>query len=300
MSFSGDIKKELAKTTSKRRHCQIAELIFEEPSECSICVQTENIFIAKKYCTLLKKCFNIYAEIAVRCHSVSKNVRIYRITVCRSDDCLRIVETLKLPHAAHTLVSPLLLQQTCCKRAFLRGAFLMSGSMSNPEKSYHLEFVCDTESKALQLQELLNGFSLNARTVPRKKQFVVYLKEGEQIVDLLNLMEAHVALMAFENIRILRDIANTINRQTNCDVANSQKTVTASSRQRDDILLIEKTSGLSSLPPTLQEIACLRLENPELPIRDLGAMLSPPLGKSGVNHRFRKLSQIADRIRGNQ
>ncbi len=313
MSFSGDIKKELTREVSKRRHCQIAELAaitifagsvsYRYPNRYVIKFQTENINVAKKYCTLLKKCFNIYAEISVRCHCSSRNNRIYTVCVNDSGQSAQILQTLKLLDENDSLLpsdsaaDPLLLQQTCCKRAFLRGAFLASGSMSNPKKSYHLEIVCDAMPKAQQLQALMHGLSLNAKIVPRKKQFIVYIKEGEQIVDMLNLMEAHVALMDFENVRILRDIANRINRQINCEVANSQKTVTASARQREDILLIEKTVGFASLPPGLQEIASLRLEYPDIPIKDLGALLSPPIGKSGVNHRLRKIHQIANEIR---
>ncbi len=314
MSFSGDVKKELALSNNKRRHCQLAELaaivalggqiVIRPFGRCIIKVQTENFFVAKKYCTLLRKTFNINADVAVRFFSTSKSTKLYTVSISKSSDCLMIMQALKLFDKkkgfcfANELVSPILIQQNCCKRAFLRGAFLVTGSMSDPKKSYHLEIVCTTAEKAKQLQELMISLTLSAKTVLRKKQYVVYIKEGDQLVDALNLMDAHVSLMELENIRILRDIANNINRQTNCEVANSQKTITASAKQRDDILLIEKTSGLASLPPTLYEIAVLRLENPDISIKELGEMLSPPIGKSGVNHRLRKLNHLANEIRG--
>lgn len=314
MSFSGDVKKELALSTNKRRHCQLAELaaivalggqIVVRPfGRCIIKVQTENFFVAKKYCTLLKKTFNINADVTVRVLSQSKSTKLYTVFVTKSSECLLIMQALKLFDekkgfcSANELVSPILIQQNCCKRAFLRGAFLVTGSMSDPKKSYHMEIVCTTADKASQLQDLMISLTLSAKTVLRKKQYVVYIKEGDQLVDALNLMDAHVSLMEFENIRILRGIANNINRTTNCEVANSQKTITASTKQQEDIMLIDKTYGLSSLPPTLYEIAIVRLENPDVSIKELGEMLSPPIGKSGVNHRLRKLNQLANEIRG--
>lgn len=314
MSFSGDVKKELALSTNKRRHCQLAELaaivalggqIVPRPfGRCILKVQTENFFVAKKFCTLLRKTFNINGDVTVRTFSQSKSTKLYTVFVSKSSNCLLIMQALKIfdekqgLFRANELVSPMLVQQHCCKRAFLRGAFLVNGSMSDPKKSYHLEIVCTTAKKAKQLQEIMIRLTLNAKTVLRKKQYVVYIKEGDQLVDALNLMEAHVSLMEFENIRILRGIANNINRTTNCEVANSQKTITASAKQQEDIMLIEKTSGLGSLPPALYEIALLRLENPDVSIKELGEMLSPPIGKSGVNHRLRKLNQLANEIRG--
>lgn len=314
MSFSGDVKKDLAQGCSKRRHCQIAELAaivafcgqikIDSPGGCTIKVQTENYYVAKKYSTLLAKAFHIDADVAARVLSPTSSNALYSVLVTDPAQCLQLLQALKLYEESHGfcsashLVSPLLIQQTCCKRAFLRGAFLAAGSMSDPHKSYHLEVVCSTEEKAAQMQELMNILSLNAKTVLRKKQYVVYIKEGDQLADALNLMDANVSLMELENIRILRDIANNINRQTNCEVANSQKKVTASVKQREDIELIETTSGLASLPPSLYEIALLRLENPDASIKELGEMLSPPIGKSGVNHRLRKLNQLANEIRG--
>lgn len=312
MSFSGEIKQELADERNKRRHCQIAELaaitgffgrISSKDGVYVISMQIENVSVAKKYCTLLKKCFNIYADVSVRCYLPSVR-RTYQIIVSRHADALRILQAFKLVdndnlfRPIDSLIHPLLIQKSCCKRAFLRGAFLSVGSMSDPAKSYHLEFVCGSEGRAAQLRQILTVFDLNAKIVIRKKQFVVYLKDGEQIVDLLNLMGAHVALMNFENARIIHDIANRLNRSVNCDVANMQKTSSASLHQREDISLIASTRGLSSLSPQLYELAVLRMENPYAPIKELGEMLSPPIGKSGVNHRFRKINQIANEIRG--
>ena len=166
---------------------------------------------------------------------------------------------------------------------------MASGSMSHPEKSYHIEFVCATQDKARQIRVLVNSFGLDAKVILRKKSYIVYLKEGSQIVDLLNIMEAPLALMDLENVRIMKEMRNDINRKVNCETANLNKVVGAAVKQLEDIEYIEEKIGLSSLPEQLEEIARLRLE--------LGSFLSTPVGKSGVNHRLRKISNIAETLR---
>ena len=199
--------------------------------------------------------------------------------------------------AGETGVNPLLIKNACCKRAFLRGAFLSIGSMSDPEKSYHLEFVCTHKESAEQLKELIQGFEVDAKIVARKKYHVVYLKEGAGIVDLLNIMGAYVSLMNFENYRIVKEVRNSINRKVNCETANITKTVNASSKQIEDILLIRERYGFQNLPDNLRETAEIRLEYPDATLKELGQILNPTVGKSGMNHRLRKLSEIADRLR---
>ena len=194
----------------------------------------------------------------------------------------------------------LAIKNDCCRRAFIRGAFLTSGSMSDPEKFYHFEIVCSTERKAEFIQAILTGFSFDARIVQRKKYYVVYIKEGEQIVDLLNIMMAHRALLNLENVRILKEVRNSVNRQVNCETANLNRTVSAAVKQLDDINYIRDTVGLDSLSESLMEIAVLRAENTEVSLKELGQMLTPPVGKSGVNHRLRKISEIADELRQNK
>lgn len=194
-------------------------------------------------------------------------------------------------------VRHVLVQSSCCKRAYIRGAFLAAGSVSDPEKSYHFEIVCETEAKACQLQEMIAGFGIGAKITRRKKNFVVYVKEGSQIVDLLNVMEAHTALMDFENVRILKEMRNSVNRQVNCETANLGKTISAAVKQIEDIRYIQKTMGFEKLPRNLAEMAEVRLEQPEATLKELGEMLNPPVGKSGVNHRLRKLSVLAEELK---
>ena len=199
-----------------------------------------------------------------------------------------------------SVVKNVVIQETCCKRSFLRGVFLASGSMSDPEKSYHFEIVCASMGKAQQIQKIMRCFALGAKIVSRKKSFVVYLKEGAQIVDVLNVMEAHQSLMELENIRILKDMRNTVNRKVNCETANINKTVSAAVKQIDDIRYIEETKGLDKLPEGLKDMALTRLTYPEASLKELGALLQNPVGKSGVNHRLRKLSEMAEEIRAKQ
>ena len=171
------------------------------------------------------------------------------------------------------------------------------GSMSDPAKGYHLEFDCCQEAKARQLQELIKGFDIEARIILRKKYYVVYLKEGAGIVDLLNVCEAPVSLMSFENLRIVKEMRNSVNRRVNCETANIARTVNAASRQVEDIKYLKEHYGYENLPEALRQMADVRLENPDVPLKELGGYFNPPIGKSGVNHRLRKLSELAEKIR---
>ena len=289
MSFSAEVKEELEKLLPGARHCQLAELaaiihfgcrlLTEKNGETVIAVHSENEAVSRKYFTLLRKTFIINTN----SEKVLQAVKIYN-----DKKQIRLLSE---------GVSPLLIKNSCCRRAYLRGAFLCAGSMSDPQKSYHIEFVCEWEQQALQIKEVLHSFELDARIVKRKKYFVVYLKEGAGIVDLLNIIGAHISLMNLENLRIEKEMRNSINRQVNCEAANITKTVNAASKQTEDILLLKKHYGLSNLPENLRQMAQIRLEHPDSPLQELGSYLNPPVGKSGVNHRLRKLSEMADKVR---
>ena len=312
MSFSGKVKEELAGNISPARHCRIAELAafigmcgtvaINSFDQYSIRIHTENLLVARKVFTLIQKTFNIKADASVR-RNISKQTVSYAVVIRRHEDALRILQATKMTEeyedngeSIHA-VDPLIVQQTCCKRAFLRGAFQASGSMSDPNKSYHFEIVCREIAQAKQLQDAINSFEMEAKIVERKKHQVVYLKEGAQIVDMLNIMEAHVALMNLENVRILKEMRNSVNRQVNCETANINKTVNAAVKQIEDIKFIQEKGRLQELPDNLYEMAQVRLEHPEAPLKELGAYLNPPVGKSGVNHRLRKISEIAENMR---
>ena len=315
MSFSGNVKEELSEHWSSARHCQIAELaailglcgsiIINSRNEYRVKVHTENKAVARKVFTLIKKTFNIEPDISIR-RNIQKQSVSYSIVVKQHQDALRVLQAVKLidehldGFEEVRIVNPIVVQQTCCKRAFIRGAFLAAGSMSDPKKAYHFEIVCAAEPMAEQIRELMSSFSMDAKIVQRKKSYVVYLKEGSQIVDILNIMEAHVSLMELENVRILKEMRNTVNRKVNCETANLNKTVSAAVKQLEDITYLRDTIGLEKLSEGLEEVALARLSHPDASLKELGALLSPPVGKSGVNHRLRKLGDLAEKVRKEQ
>lgn len=299
MSFSGTVKEELTAQISPARHCQLAELAALLLYNGAVCddsrhlvLDTENEAVAKKCFTLLKKTFNIEAVVQDRQRLIPDDALEHRVI-----QALHFADDSEERIALTNPVNTLLIKSSCCARAYLRGAFLSVGSMSDPRKSYHLEFVCSEKAKALQLQETLSEFQIEARIIKRKKYQVVYLKEGAGIVDLLNVMGAHVSLMELENMRILKEMRNSINRRVNCETANISKTVTAAGRQIEDILLIRDRYGFENLPENLRQMAEVRLEYPDAALKELGSYLEPNVGKSGVNHRLRRLSEIAEELR---
>lgn len=291
MSFSGKVKDELSERIGKARHCRLAELSalvhmcgeFGEDHEgnCTIRVHTENDRVAKKCFTLVEKTFNIRADVTIRRNLAGRGWTYF--LYAKGEEFLAVKNAI--------------VQAVCCKRAYIRGAFLAAGSMSDPNKSYHFEIVCSCPEQAAYLKELMNSFELDAKVVKRKKSYIVYLKEGSQIVDILNVMEADVALMELENVRIVKEMRNSVNRKVNCETANISKTVSAAVRQVEDITYIQDTIGFDQLSEGLRDVAQARLANPEATLTELGGMLQTPVGKSGVNHRLRKLSEIADQLR---
>ena len=313
MSFSSKVKDELSRQVNPARHCQIAEIAailslcgkikISDQDHFSIEIHTENVAVARKYFTLLKKTFNIGTDVSIRRGAYLKRNRTYIVAVREHEDAIRVLRAAKLLNEYGevsenlSVVRNVVVQNTCCRRAFIRGAFLASGSISDPEKFYHFEIVCATQPKAEQLRELIATFDIEAKIVRRKKYYVVYIKEGSQIVDILNVMEAPVALMELENIRIVKEMRNSVNRQVNCETANINKTVSAAVKQMDDIRYIQAVIGLDGLPDNLREMALVRLERPDATLKELGEALNPPVGKSGVNHRLRKLGILADDLR---
>lgn len=313
MSFSSRVKDELSRQISKARHCQIAEIaaiislcgkiqINEDDKYC-IKIHTENVAVARKYFTLLKKTFNINTDVSIRRNAYLNKNRTYLVIIREDEEARNVLRACKLldDHGEVgenlSLVGNLVIQNPCCRRAFIRGAFLATGSISDPEKFYHFEIVCAAEAKARQLQSIISTFDIDGKIVVRKKYYVVYIKEGSQIVDILNVMEAPISLMELENIRILKDMRNSVNRQVNCETANINKTVSAAVKQIEDITYIKETIGFDGLPENLEEVAKVRLERPEATLKELGEALDPPVGKSGVNHRLRKLSILAEELR---
>ena len=290
MSFSSAVKEELARKISSARHCQLAELasiylfcggfVQKNTDLCEIFFNFENVLVANKCFTLVKKAFTIYSE----SDFVELNEELLTLKISDSELAKKI-------NAA--LTSNSVAERSCCRRAFLRGAYLCGGSITDPGKSYHLEIVCKDEVTARYISELFATFDVDAKLVERGKYFIVYIKDSSKIVLALNVCEAPVALMEYENAIIMKEMRNSINRQNNCDVANLNKTVSAAQNVIADIKSLLGTTEYENLPDNVKEVAMLRVEYPDASLKELGEMLSPPLGKSGVNHRLRKLSQMA-------
>ena len=314
MSFAIKVKNELANHISNATHCRIAELaalismcgsvMIDENNNYKIRIKTETQPTAEKIKKLLWKTFKVDVDISTRENAYSKVGRTYTLLVGDHQQALKILQATKLINENNeigenfSITNNIVIMKDCCKRAFIRGAFMAAGSISDPNKSYHFEIKCNSEKKANQLIELLENYNIDGKMVARKGGYVVYIKEGEGIVDVLNVMEAHVSLMEMENVRILKGMSNYYNRQVNCETANIKKTVATSVRQIDDIDFIIQNKGIDYLPEKLQDIAWVRKENPDASLQELGEMLDPPLGKSGVNHRLRKICQIAQELRG--
>lgn len=300
MSFAGKIKEELQEQMGKAKHCQIAELaalfalcgqvIMEENGTYQVKFVTENLTVAKKCYMLVKRVLRCVPDVSV------SGKHSYGVYVLDNEDAENLMKVIRVMDGA-LLVADSLIDRQCCKRAFLRGVFLATGVVTNPKSGYHLELVAGSRGRATRIQEIIGVFGLEVKTTTRKGKYIVYMKDSASIVDFLNVMGAHVALMEFENVRIWKEMRNSVNRQVNCETANIRKTVSAASRQTADIQYIHDTIGFGELSENLAQIARVRLENPEVTLKELGEMLDPPVGKSGVNHRLRKLSEIANDLR---
>ncbi|MCD8230346.1 MAG: DNA-binding protein WhiA [Clostridiales bacterium] len=338
MSFSGDIKNELARCFPDEYHCLLAELasiiryagtVSGDSEHGVITVETENVALAKKFLRLIRKAFDITLNLDIRklpsgrrnlYHVELSSERMFPAEPAQERGKTKPILNSQSKSGEETVETrgngdrfsrvwretadwgtpgfkESLLEYPCCRRAFLRGAFLASGSMSDPGKSYHLEIVCRRQEGAEELRGVMETFEIYPKIIGRKNKSVVYLKDSDSIVDILNVMGASNALMRLENVRIIKDMKNSANRQSNCDTANISKIVRTASRQLEDIRLIECRIGLEELPPLLREMAEVRLEHPEESLQELGAYLNPPVGKSGVNHRLKKLGEIAETLR---
>ena len=298
MSFSLNVKKELVSSIPNARHCRIAELaavtaMSAVSRDGRIELSSENETVNECFAALFKKLTGKDPERETAVEKAGRKKTC--VTELTEKETEELKKLLKLQDGL--LPGKVVVQQTCCKRAFLKGAFIACGSISNPEKDYHLEFVLDDREKAALTAELITSFGIEAKIVNRKKYNVVYLKDGEHIVDVLNIMGAHVSLMELENVRIVKEMRNSINRRVNCEAANIGKTIAAATRQIEDIQFLNDTVGLDSLSDELRTTALLRLEFPDASLAELGEKHDRRVGRSGVNHRLQKLSDMAERLR---
>ncbi|QQY79097.1 hypothetical protein EDD65_10810 [Keratinibaculum paraultunense] len=314
MSFSSITKNELSRLDIENECCALAELAsiirtsgtiqIGSNNRVILKLSTENAAIARRIFTLIKRLYDTDINVVVKKNKQLKKNNNYLVIINDREMTKKILKDIGFlidskngHYSANYKVSKELIENRCCRRAYIRGAFLGGGSINNPEKAYHMEFVTNSEDYGKELVRIINSFGLNAKIVVRKESYVVYIKEGEQISDILNIMGAHQALLKFEDIRVLKDVRNNVNRLVNCETANLNKIIDASLRQVENIEYIDSKIGLEKLPENLQEVALLRLKHREASLKELGQMLNPPVGKSGINHRFRRIDDIADKLR---
>ncbi|MDD4601767.1 Sporulation transcription regulator WhiA [bioreactor metagenome] len=308
-SYSTDVKNELARVVGERSCCHLAELaslmrmggtmLIGGNRNLGITFTTENAAVARKVLSLIKGGFHLKTEVVVTRGRRLKKSNSYLIKVVPSPVVTELLSALGIMKGDGINIGSDsgILRKSCCRRAYLRGAFLGGGSVSKPEGEYHLELVTPNVDFAKTLVRLLKNFKLPVGMTGRKKDSIVYLKDGDAITTFLRIIGAHNALMAFENVRVVKDVRNQVNRLVNCETANLQKTVNAAIRQVEAIKYIQKTIGLEKLPPALRETAEVRLNQPEAALQELVEILGSRIGKSGMNHRLRKLQQIAEELK---
>lgn len=314
MSFSSEVKAEIASDIPSARHCRIASAAvllacvgrFERDADGKyrLFLSQDNREALRKCFTLVCKTSNIRTVVCSPAGTGSREPRGEMQADLSSDTVRELAQMIRACDSAGNLreddnctVPAELLGRSCCRRNYLRDLFLCCGSVSDPRKEYHLEWSCGSKEQASQLKEILLSFGKEAKDVIRKKVNVVYFKDSEDIVDLLNLMGAPISMMEMENQRILKELRNSVNRRVNCETANIGKTVSASRKQISDIRYLEESGILRTLPESLRKMAELRLQYPDTPLRELGDLAVPPIGKSGVNHRLRRLTEIAEKYR---
>ena len=314
MSFSTKVKDELSLHMSKARHCQVAELSAIltggariSSDESMIEVLSDHKALVLKTESLLTGLFHIHPMVCRRIGRGGLGVRGYQLRVYGATNIRKILRECgfleKDGNKPAMRMPDRMLQRSCCRRAYLRGAFLACGSINDPTKNYHIEFLSDQAKEAERLKDLLSSFDVEpgmlerTRRGTRKVTNVLYLKDSEQIVDVLRIIKAPLSLMELENVRVEKDVKNHIQRRVNCEAANISKIVGASVRQTEAIRFLAEQGVLGTLPEELKEMAGLRMEYPDMGLKELGALTDPPISKSGVNHRLKKIIQFSEELK---
>ena len=313
MSFAAEVKNELAHIEAEKKCCQLAEIAgflrvagsigLAGFGKFKIMITSENPAVIRHYKKLLHDYFDVETTLEVGEGNSLGKKRAYRITIDaenRSEQILRETGILLVREGNNYISDGIydgLIRTKCCKKAYLRGVFMGIGTMSDPEKSYHLEFVCRTESLAKDLRKLINSFvDLQAKESKRGKSHLVYVKKADYIGDILGIMGADTHSLIITTTQVEKSMRNKVNRMANCDNANLDRVVEAAMKQAAAVEKIEREKGIDWLPDKLKEVAILRKENPDLSIAALGELCDPPLKKSGINGRLKKLVELADKI----
>ncbi len=310
MSFSSEVKNEISHIEPSKKCCMLAEIAgflrmsgsirLAGGGKFDLIATTDNPAIARHYKTLIKAYFDVEAVTDVGQGNRLKNTKIYTMTVKsenRSEPILRETGLLMIREGYDFISDGIydeIIKTKCCRKAFLRGAFLAAGTITDPAKGYHIEISTGSAILANDIKKLFNSFEdISSKVSMRKKEYVVYIKDSERIKDVLAIMGAHNKVFEFENVRINKEIKNMANRISNCDNANIDKTIEAGERQIEAIKIIEKTRGINSLPEKLRDVATIRLNYPEATLTEIGEMLTPPLQKAGVSKRLAKINEIS-------
>lgn len=313
MSFSSETKNELARVEPEKKCDQLAEIAgflrvsgslrLSGRGKFTIVIATDNPAIARHYKRLIREYFQIDARLEVGGAEALKKGHTYMLTISpedRSESILRETGILLVREGNNFISDGIyeeLIRRKCCKRAYMRGMFMGTGTVSDPEKSYHLEFVCESRTLANDLKKMINSFvDLSVKVVQRRNRWVVYMKNSQYISDMLALMGAHAQMLAFENVRVQKSVFNQTTRIMNCDNANTDRTLDASEKQIRAILRLKNAGQLPMMTEKLRELAELRLNNPEASLTQLGEMMDPKLGKSGVNNRMKRILSMAEKV----
>ncbi|PID79777.1 MAG: DNA-binding protein WhiA [Clostridiales bacterium] len=309
MSYASGIKAAISEQISESRPQQRAELSalvrscgtlhIRGGGELALSVQTENQAVAKLIVTLFQKIYQKKVALHSKAQTSLNKRTVYEIIV---DDVRANLVELGIVADERSFqllddVPDFVFSDNANRRAYIRGMFLGSGSINDPAKSYHLEFVVTSKYFAERFMQLLKAFDLYAKMLERKSHFIVYIKDSDQIVDILNIIGAHSYLLSYESTRVAKAMKNYVNRIVNCDTANVRKMMAASNQHIEAIETIDRIMGLKELPESLYQIAQLRLENQEITLAELGELLTPPISKSGANHRMKKLIKLADKLK---
>ena len=310
MSFSQKAKDEAAKLAILNDNSSLAELmayvryvssISFISGKVAVSFRVQKAALARRIFTIIRMIYNTDLDVDISKMTQLKKMNIYTIVLSDTDIVMQMFKDTRLEGFLDVNKVPSMVRESDeMRRSYLRAAFLAVGSITNPERGYHLEMLFESEFEANEVKELMNVYGLGAKYVRRKENYITYLKGAEAISDFLTVIGAMRAVLSFENIRVVKDVRNNANRRTNCETANIQKTVDASTRQVADIEYIDERLGLENLQGDLRELALLRLDNRDASLAELGRLMSPELGKSGVNHRLKKLAEMAENLRINE
>lgn len=300
MSFSNTVKKEIISAVTdkdKKFACLYGMLIFcKKFTEKEIVFQSESQIVADTFTKLVAEVFKGTVKVEKDIFERKNNSVLYCFSIKESESIRKVSDVFKIDIDNREIDLKNIDNNNLSN--FIAGVFLSCGSVTNPNNEYHLEYVIPSEQLYNDLSAILGSLGLENKFVMRKNSYILYFKESENIEDILTFMGAQGSTLELINVKILKDMRNRANRVSNCDIANCNKTIEAAVKQKQDIELIDREIGIDTLPATLKEIAFARLNNPELSLKELGEILDPPIGRSGVNHRLQRLGKMADEIRG--